>query len=124
MELRKTIAAAGVAALLAAPMATAAPAAAADREFRYGGAEVDFEVDKDDGRFEVELDIDDAKRGTKWRIMLYQDGKRYYNKLHTAPRDGDIEIERNRPDTWGKDVFKLRLHRAGFKPVFKTITLR
>lgn len=125
-HLRRMTAGLGAAALLASPITllTAAPANAAEREFRYAGAKVEYEVDKDDGRFEVELDIDNAKRGTKWRVMLFHDGKRYYNKLSTAPRDGDIEVERNRGNTAGKDVFTLRVHRAGFKPVFKTITLR
>jgi len=125
-HLRRTTAGLGAAALLASPITllTATPANAAEREFRYAGAKVEYEVDKDDGRFEVELDIDDAKRGTKWRVQLFQDGKRYFNRLRTAPGDGDIEVERSRRDTAGSDVFKLRLHRAGFEPVIKTITLR
>ncbi len=31
--------------------------------------EVDFKVERGDGRFEVEVDIDDAKPGTRWRVV-------------------------------------------------------
>lgn len=125
-HIRRTTAALGTAALLAAPLTlmTATPASAAEREFRYAGAEFEFEAEKDDGRFEVELDVD-AKRGTKWQITLTHDGKRYYNKTRTPNRDGDIEIAHKRPDTAGKDVFTVHVKKVGQKKgVSRTITLR
>jgi hypothetical protein len=66
---------------------------------------------EDDGRFEVEVDIDNAKRGSKWRVTPWHDGRRYHHKVHTANRGSDIEIEKKRPNTKGKDVFKLRVKR-------------
>lgn len=104
---------------------TTLPASAADREFRYAGAEVDYEVEKDDGRFEVEVDLDDAKPGSRWRVRLWHDGKRYHNKVHRADGDGEFEIERNRPNTAGKDTFKLRVQKIGAKKAaVRTIRLR
>ena len=91
----------------------ATPAQAAEREFRYAGAEVDFEVDKDDGRFEVEVDIDDARPGEKFRIVLWQNGQRFHKKVHTVDRDGEIEIDKERRDTKGRDVFKLKIKKIG-----------
>jgi hypothetical protein len=91
----------------------AAPAQAAEREFRYAGAEVEFEVDKDDGRFEVEVDIDDARPGEKFRIVVWQNGQRFHKKVHTADRDGEIEIDKTRRDTKGRDVFKLKIKKIG-----------
>ena len=112
---RRTIAALGAATLLAAPMTvlTTAPANAADREFRYAGAEVEFDVEKDDGRFEIEVDIDDAKPGSRWRVVLRHDGRVYHNRIHRADGDGDVEIDKVRPNTPGRDVFKLRVKRVG-----------
>lgn len=118
MNIKRTTATIGVAAMLGAPMLTAAPAAAAEREFRYGGAEVEFEVGKDDGRFEVEVDID-GKRKDKWRVKLWHDGKRFHNKVHR----GDVDIEKKRPNTKGKDVFKLRVKKVG-GPKAKTRIIR
>jgi hypothetical protein len=120
MSTKRSAAALGAAALLAAPMMSATPAAAADREFRYGGAEVEFEVGKDDGRFEVEVDID-GKRTDRWRVTLWHDGKRYHHKVH----QGDVDIEKKRPNTRGKDVFKLRVKKIGGpKAVTRVITRR
>lgn len=116
MNIRRTIATVGTAALLATPLAVlgASPASAdADREFRYAGAKVEFDVEKDDGRFEIEVDVDDAKPRSKWRITLRHDGKVIYKKVRRADSDGDIEIERERRNTKGKDVFKLRIKKIG-----------
>jgi hypothetical protein len=115
MDLRRTTATLGAAALIATPLTvmTTAPAAAADREFRYAGAEVEFDVEKDDGRFEIEVDIDDAKPGSRWRVVLWHNGNRYHKRIHRADSDGEIEIEKKRRDTRGKDVFKLRVKKIG-----------
>jgi hypothetical protein len=124
---RRTAAAAVATAMVAGSMTllVTSPAQAAEREFRYAGAEVDFEVEKDDGRFEVEVDIDDARRGEKFRVVLWQNGQRFHTKVHTVDRDGDIEIEKTRRDTRGIDVFKLRLKKIdGPKAVTSTIRTR
>jgi len=125
--MRKITATIGTAALLATPLSlvAASPAAAADREFRCAGADVDFDVEKDDGRFEVDVDIDDAKPGSKWRIVLRHDGNRFHKKVHRADNDGEIDIDKNRPNTNGKDVFKLKVKRIGGpKACTRTITKR
>lgn len=118
MDIMRMTATMGVAALFATPMLIAAPAAAAEREFRYGGAEIEYEVEKDDGRFEVEVDID-GKRTDRWRVTLWHDGKRYHKKVHK----GDVDIEKSRPNTKGKDVFKLRVKKIG-GPKAKTRIIR
>ncbi|KRF17626.1 hypothetical protein ASG90_04440 [Nocardioides sp. Soil797] len=118
LNLRRTAATIGAAALLATPLAMlgASPASAdADREFRYAGAEHEFDVEKDNGRFKVEFDIDDAKRGSKWRVVIRHDGKVIHKRVHRADSDGDVEINKNRPDTKGKDVFKVKVKKVGAK---------
>lgn len=114
LSIRKTVATAAATALIATPAAvlTASPAAAADREFRYAGADVEFDVSKDDGRFDVEVDVDDAKPGSRWRVVLRHNGKRFHKNVHRAT-DGDFDIDKNRPNTNGRDVFKLRIKRIG-----------
>jgi hypothetical protein len=127
LNLRRTTATLGAAALVATPLTlmTAAPASAAERDFRVAGAKVDFEVEKDDGRFEVEVDIDSARPGSKWRVVLWQDGKRYHKRVHKADNDGDIEIDKNRRNTAGKDVFKVKVKKVGGpKAKTRVITLR
>lgn len=125
LSLHRTIATLGATALVATPLTVivAGPATAADREFRVAGAEVDFDVDKDDGRFEVEVNIDDATPRSKWRVVLRHDGKRFHKRVHRADRDGDIEIDRTRRDTRGRDVFKVKVKKIG-GPKAKTRTIR
>lgn len=120
-----TLLSASVAATALLVGSTTLPASAADREFRYGGAEVEYDVEKDDGRFEIEVDLDDAKPGSRWRVTLWHDGKRYHKSVHRADSDGEFEIEKNRPNTRGKDVFKLRIKKIGAtKATVRTIRTR
>lgn len=112
---RRTTATLGAAALLASPLAllSAAPAAAAERDFRYAGAQVDFEVEKDDRRLEVSVDVDDARPGERFRIVLRQNGRVFVNRVFRADRDGDIDLDRKRPDTRGRDTVRLTIKKVG-----------
>jgi hypothetical protein len=127
LNMRKTTATVGLAALLAVPTATlvASPASAAEASARCAGAKFELSVEKDDGRFEVEADIDNAKPGSKWRVVLKQDGKRFYKQVRRADGEGDISVDRNRPNTGGKDVFKLTVKKVGTKgSCSRTVTMR
>ncbi|QWC84014.1 hypothetical protein KLP28_10320 [Nocardioidaceae bacterium] len=127
MNARRLTATLATTALVATPLAiaTASPAAAADREFRYAGGQIDFDVEKDDGRFEVSVDIDDARPGSRWVVVLKQNGNRFYKQTVRADREGDVDIDRDRRDTRGRDTFKLRIKRVGAdKTVTRTIRTR
>lgn len=129
MNLRSTTLAAGTTVLLAAGTVLAAVPAHADgpekdREFRVAGAEVDFSVSKDDGRFEVDVDIDDAQPGSRWRVVLWHDGKRFHDKVHRADGDGDVDIDKDRRDTRGADTFKIRVEKIGGGAATRTIRMR
>lgn len=126
--MRRTTAALAATALLTSLGLVAGPAHAdgpeKDREFRVAGAEVDFSVSKDDGRFEVEVDIDDAEPGSRWRVVLWHDGRRYHKKVHRADGDGDVEIEKDRRNTRGTDTFKVRVKLVGGAGATRTIRMR
>lgn len=117
--LRRTTALAATTALIATPLLAigASPASAAEKNGRCDGARFSLDVEKDDGRFEVDADIDDAPRGSKWRIVLKQNGKTFVKTTRVARDDddrrGDISIERNRPDTRGNDVFRMTVNKVG-----------
>lgn len=115
MTLRRPIATVAAAALMAVPATTlvAAPASADGKSGRCGGAQFQLSVEKDDGRFEVEADIDDAAPGSRWRIVLRHDGQRFFKDVRRADGDGDISVDRNRRDTAGRDVFRLTVKRVG-----------
>jgi len=113
--LRRTTATLGSLALFSIPMValTAAPAAAVDKSKRCDGARMELSVEKDDGRFEVEADIDDAAPGSKWRVVLKQDGSTFFKDVRRADTEGDISVDRDRADTAGTDTFTLRVNRVG-----------
>lgn len=128
-KIRRTTATLGAAALIAAPLSVIGSPAQADgpekeREFRVAGAEIDFSVQKDDGRFEVEVDIDDARPGSRWKVVLEQDGKRFHERVHRADGEGDVEIEHNRRNTRGADVFKVKVKKVGGGAKTRVIRMR
>lgn len=127
ITLRRTLATVATAGLLATPLAVlaAAPASAdADREWRYAGAKLEFDVEKDDGRFEVDFDIDNAKPGSTWRVVIRHDGKVIHKRTHRADREGDVDIDKVRPNTKGKDVFKVKVTKVGKKKATKRTIVR
>ncbi|WP_139977919.1 hypothetical protein [Nocardioides litoris] len=114
--LRTTAATLAATALVATPLAvlTAAPAQAAEKSGRCDGATFKLEVEKDDGRYEIDTDIDDARPGSQWRIVLKQDGRTLANVVRRADSDGDVDgVDRERRDTRGTDRFVLRVNKVG-----------
>ena len=106
----------GTAVLAAAvPVALAAPAMA-DVEKRgacSNGARYDFDVDKDDGRYEVSFEVGSNVRGQQWRLVLLHEGNRAFRDVRTTDREGEVDYERNRPDTAGSDTFRARAVNLG-----------
>ena len=125
MKIRRTTATMAVAGLVAAPIAFAAPALAVEKEFNVGGARAHFEVEREHGGYKVDVDVEDAKPGSRWRITLWHDGNRIFRDTRRADAEGDVrDVERQRPNTKGKDVFKVRIKRVGGASAARTITRR
>lgn len=128
-NLRKATAAVTVASLLVIPATMIAGPAQADgpskqREFRLAGADVDFKVEKDDGRFDVDVDIDDARPGSLWRVVLRHEGRVFLNRVYRADSDGEVDIDRTRRNTAGADTFKVRVTKVGGASKSRVIGLR
>lgn len=115
-SLRTATATAATAALVAVPLATvtASPGQAAERTGRCDGARFSLEVEKDDGRYEIDTDIDDARPGSRWRIVVKQDGRTVANVVRRADSDGDVDdVDRERRDGAGRSTFVLRVNKVG-----------
>lgn len=95
----------------------AAPAHAGDddveRARSCGGWRIELEVGPEDSGWEVESDIDDADAGSRWRVVVRQDGQRVYNDVRTAGPRGGVEVDLRRPATAGADAFRLITHPQG-----------
>ncbi|WP_235737747.1 hypothetical protein [Nocardioides alcanivorans] len=117
---------AGALGMLSAPAHADGPEK--ERNFRVASADVDFSVDLDDGRYDIDVDVDDAKPGTRWKVVLKHNGKKIAKGTWRADRDDDgdvVDIDRTRPNTAGKDKFKLTVKQVGKKAKkSRTITMR
>ena len=80
-----------------------------ERTITCGQALVELNVDKEPNGFEVGADVDNAKAGSKWKVVLRHDGDRVLARTVKADYEGDLEVDTMRPDTSGSDVFTLRV---------------
>ena len=106
-----------VTATLPALALTTAPASAGDGDVEKarncGGFRIELKVGPEDGGWEVESDVDDARAGSRWRIVIRHDGRRVFDRIRTAGAGGDVEVDLRRPNTAGSDTFRFRAHPAG-----------
>lgn len=132
--MKKTLATLAATALVATPLAAAAtlatggPAAAAETTKRgqCGPGTYEFQVDREDaedgGGYEVSADLDRVGAGTTWTIVIRHDGKRVGKVTRTADSDGDVDLDVNRSNTRGKDVFSFRAKGPGGATCKATVT--
>ena len=80
-----------------------------ERTIACGQALVELNVDKEPNGFEVDGDIDNAKAGSKWKVVLRHDGDQVIARTVKADYEGDVEVGTMRPDASGSDVFTLRV---------------
>ncbi len=111
------VALSAVTATLPALALTAGPAQAGDDDIEKsrscGGFRIELKVGPEDGGWDVESDVDDARAGSDWRIVIRQDGRTVFNRIRTAGPGGDVEVDLRRPNTAGSDTFRFRAHPAG-----------
>ena len=74
-----------------------------------GSARVELNVDKETGGFEVDGDVDNAKPGSTWKVVLRHDGDRVLVRTLKADVEGDLDVDTLRPNTAGSDVFTFRV---------------
>lgn len=74
-----------------------------------GSAQVELDVDKEAGGFEVDGDVDNAKPGSTWKVVLRHDGTQVLARTLKADVEGDLDVDTVRPNTAGSDVFTFRV---------------
>ena len=89
-----------------------------DRVIRTGscsaGADWELKVKTDDGRLEVEGEIDSNVAGQRWRWTLRHNGSVSDRGVATTtPRSGSFEVERKVVDLAGTDTLVFRAVRDG-----------
>jgi hypothetical protein len=93
---------------------SASPASAKDGDGRVerrgacsSGAVWKLKGKHDDGRLEVELEVDSNRNGQAWNVVLTDNGTAVYRGTHrTVAPSGSFEVERRIADRAGSDVIR------------------
>lgn len=117
-------AAAAVGLVLPVLAAGAARAHDDDRVERDGrcsnGARWEIKAKPDDGRIEVEAEIDSGRAGQSWMWVLKHNGSvSARGTSRTRGSSGSFDVERNTVDVAGTDSFRFRATRKGASCVAK-----
>ena len=113
MNTRNPLAAALVLAV-AIPALSAAPAQASGDEVRRtgsctGNARVEMKAKHDDGRIELEAEVDSNHNGQVWRWSIRHNGTvSFRGRAMTQAPSGSFEVERRALNVSGVDSFKFR----------------
>jgi len=104
-----------LAGLMAIGVLAAVPASAGgDREVIRrgncsGSTDWKYKAKADDGRIEIEYEVDQNRNGDRWRVTLKHDGNRFFKGTRvTRGRSGSFDIERKVNNHQGVDRFRAR----------------
>jgi hypothetical protein len=107
----------GVAGVLAGLAAT--PAGAKDGDIRVqgtcsGAATAELKLSPEDGRIEVEFEVDQNRNGVRWNVSLFRNGNRVVSTTKTTrPPSGSFELRRVLSDRSGPDNIRARATSPG-----------
>ena len=112
--------AAVVAALCGLTIAVAAASAAATKDGDVirrgnctGSTDWKLKLSEEDGRIEVEFEVDQNRNGVSWNVRLFQNGSQIARATRvTRGPSGSFEFRKVAPNTAGTDSFRARATRA------------
>jgi hypothetical protein len=103
---------AAVVATLAMMAPTAAHAGSEDVTRRggcSGASDWKLKVGPEDGRLEVEFEVDQNRPGDRWRVRIRHDGElAFAGSRMTRPPSGSFELRIVEPNRGGADAFRAR----------------
>ena len=102
-----------VLALTAAPLAVAKDGDVIRRGNCTGSSDWKLKLSEEDGRIEVEFEVDQNRNGVSWNVRLFQNGSQIARATRvTRGPSGSFEFRRVAPNTGGADSFRARATRA------------
>jgi hypothetical protein len=108
----RTLTAAALVAAFGAPLVLAGPASASHGGSKAisnsgscsGGGTFKLKAKHDDGRIEVEYEVDTNRVGQVWHVILTDNGKTIFNgQARTKAPSGSFEVQRNATNRVGSD---------------------
>jgi hypothetical protein len=103
-----------IVAALAVALAAAPAGVAKDGDVRVRGtctksSTSKLKLSEEDGRIEVEFEVDQNRNGVRWNVQLFQNGSRIARMTRvTRGPSGSFESRVLARDTAGKDAFRAR----------------
>ena len=95
-----------IGALVAAPSAMAKDGDVIKEGNCSGGTDWKLKLSEENGKIEVQYEIDQNKAGEKWRVTLKHDGERFYRAVkETKGPSGSFEVRQVEPNHAGDDRF-------------------
>jgi hypothetical protein len=74
-----------------------------------GGARIELKAKARDGAIEAEVEVDHARRGSRWRVTFSQEGRVVWRGARRAGSgSGSFEVERRLRDLSGADRISVR----------------
>ena len=102
-----------VLALTAAPLAVAKDGDIIRRGNCTGATDWKLKLSEEDGRIEVEFEVDQNRNGVSWNVRLFQNGSQLARATRvTRGPSGSFELRRVARNTAGTDSFRARATRA------------
>jgi hypothetical protein len=119
MMIAKTARILMIAGALVLTVALAAPASAGGSDVIRrgncsGSTDWKLKLSPDDGRLEVEYEVDSNRNGQNWNVRIFQNGNRIFagTRVTHAP-SGSFEVRKLANNTPGLDTFRARAVNAG-----------
>jgi hypothetical protein len=74
-----------------------------------GASDFKLKLSPENGRIEVEFEVDQNVNGQEWRVVLRHNGTRFFRGVRvTQPPSGSFEVRRVENNLAGDDVFTAR----------------
>jgi hypothetical protein len=107
--LRRIVLTAGALTIVAgATLATAGPTSAVEVEREKHGvctnnSRWELQLERENGRIEIDLEVDTPKAGKTWTVKLRHDGVLFTKVTRVTDAEGEFEVDRLRNDHPGED---------------------
>ena len=100
-------------ALVAVPSGVAKDGDILRRGTCTGASTSKIKLSEEDGRIEVEFEVDQNRNGVRWTVAIFQNGSRIAKAARvTRGPSGSFELRRLAPNTPGSDRFRATARRA------------
>ena len=88
------------------------------------GSRAELRAERDDGRLEVELEVDQGRSGVRWSVVIRRNGSRVVStRATTRGRSGSFEVERHISDSPGPDRITARARSASGEVCRASVTI-